>query len=263
MPKFAANISLLFTEQPFLQRLSAAAAAGFQGVECQFPYQLGARALAAARADAGIPLVLHNLPPGDWAAGERGIACLPERVAEFHAGVERALEYARALHCRQLNCLAGIRPTSLSEEAARETLLANLRHAARKLAPHGIRLLLEPINQRDVPGFFVHRTEQALALLDELAEPNTGLQFDVYHSHVSGEDPAAMLRRWLPRIAHVQVSDEPGRREPGSGEIDFQAVFAALEQGAYRGWVGGEYQPAGDTLSGLGWMAELRGTLPR
>lgn len=257
MPKFSANLTMLFTELPFLERFAAARAAGFTAVEYLFPYEYAERELAARLRDHGLKQVLHNLPAGDWAAGERGIACHPGRVEEFRAGVQRAIAYAHALDCPQLNCLVGKQPRAVTVEAAQATLVANLRHAANALRAEGIRLLIEPINTYDIPGFFVSRTDQALALMDEVGAENLFLQYDIYHAQRTEGELAATLQRHLARIAHVQVADNPGRNEPGSGEINYEYLFRHLDRIGYAGWVGCEYKPASSTASGLSWLQRI------
>lgn len=256
---FSANLSTLFTDAPLAQRFALARASGFGAVECQFPYELAVSDIAAALRDSGQRLVLHNLPAGDWAAGERGIACHPGREAEFRDGVERALVYALPLGVPQLNCLAGIRPAGVSEAEALATFSANLRYAAQALQAHGLRLLIEPINRFDIPGFLLGRPSQALALMDELALPNLFLQYDVYHAQRSEGELAATLQRCLARIAHIQIADNPGRAEPGSGEIAYRFLFDWLERIGYQGHVGCEYFPAdtspGGTARGLAWLS--------
>ncbi|WP_254275594.1 hydroxypyruvate isomerase [Halomonas sp. 3H] len=259
MPKFAANLSMLFTEVEFLDRFAAAARAGFQGVEYLFPYDYPAETLKARLDDNGLTQVLFNLPAGDWAAGERGIACHPERVEEFREGVERAIAYARVLGNTQVNCLAGIQPQGVSDDEARQTLIENLRFAAGKLADAGILLIAEPINTRDIPGFFLNRTEQALAIFDEVGSDNLKLQYDIYHMQIMEGDLAPTIEKHLARIAHVQIADNPGRHEPGSGEIHYPFLFAHLDRLGYRGWVGAEYKPAATTEEGLGWLDLARG----
>ena len=259
MPKFAANLSMLFTEEAFLDRFKAAADAGFKGVEYLFPYDY-TPAEIKSRLDAnGLTQVLHNLPAGDWAAGERGIACHPDRVEEFRAGVEQAIDYATALGCKQVNCLAGIQPAGVSDEQAHRTLVDNLRYAAEKLEAAGILLLAEPINTRDIPGFFLNRTEQALALFDEAGSNNLKLQYDIYHMQIMEGDLAPTIERHLDRIAHVQLADNPGRHEPGTGEINYPFLFAHLDRLGYDGWVGCEYKPKSTTREGLGWLDQARG----
>ena len=201
--------------------------------------------------------MLHNLPAGDWDAGERGIACHPGRGAEFRAGVERAIDVAGALGVAQLNCLAGKIPDGVSHEKAHATLVDNLAHASQRLKDAGLRLLVEPINRFDIPGFFLHRTDQALTLLDDVGGDNLFLQYDVYHAQRTEGELAATLRRHLPRIAHVQVADNPGRNEPGTGEIHFPFLFGHLDRLGYTGWIGCEYKPATNTETGLDWIQRL------
>ena len=254
MLRFAANVSMLFTEAPFLDRFALAARAGFAAVECQFPYEVPAAEIRARLDDLGLAMVLHNLPAGDWAAGERGLACLPDRVADFRARVPRAIATAHALGVKQVNCLAGIAPPGADVDALRRTLVDNLRFTARAFAAEGLRLLVEPINTFDIPGFFVNRTAQCVALLDEVGEPDVFVQYDAYHMQRMEGELAGTLAKHLPRIAHVQVADNPGRHEPGTGEIRFEFLFAELERLGYDGWIGCEYKPAGRTDVGLDWM---------
>jgi hydroxypyruvate isomerase len=254
MPKFAANLSLLFTEYPFLDRFQAAAAAGFQAVEVQFPYGFDPARIAEQLATHQLEMVLHNLPAGDWAAGERGIACDPARVTEFRQGVVQALAYAQALGVKQLNCLAGIAPTTTIPPAlARQTLLDNLRYAADQLKPHGIRLLIEPINTFDIPGFFLCHSHQALALIEDSGCDNLFLQYDIYHMQRMEGELANTIQANLDRIGHIQLADNPGRGEPGSGEINFRYLLPLLDKIGYAGWIGCEYLPVAGTVAGLGW----------
>lgn len=253
MPRFAANLTLLFADLPFLARFEAAAAAGFEAVECQFPYAEPAGVIRDELNAHGLCLVLHNLPAGDWAAGERGVGCHPDRVEEFRAGVERALAYAEALDCPALNCLAGRLPPGVTESSARATLAANLAFAAEATASVGRTLLVEPINGHDVPGFFLRRTADAAAVIQEVGAPNLRLQLDLYHAAREGEDPVATIDRFGALIGHVQIADVPGRHEPGTGSLDFPAAFAALDRAGYAGWVGCEYNPRGATVDGLVW----------
>ena len=249
MPKFAANLTMLFTEQPFLDRFAAASKAGFKAVEFLFPYDHPAQQVADTAKAAGLQVVLHNLPAGNWAGGERGIACLPGRVDEFRAGVARAIEYAKALGAPQVNCLAGL--AAPDDAAARRTLVENLRFAGDALQKAEIGLLLEPVNTRDVPGFFVSRTAEGLAILDEAGHPNIKLQYDIYHAQVMEGDLLPTIERNLARIGHMQVADNPGRNEPGTGEINYPYVFRRLDELGYAGWIGCEYKPS---AAGLGWM---------
>jgi len=257
MPRFAANLSMLFTEQPFLDRFAAAAEAGFTAVECQFPYAFAAADIRQRLRDNGLQLVLHNLPAGDWEAGERGIACHPQRIAEFRSGVARGIDYALALEVPQLNCLAGIAPEGVADGLLRDTLLANLAYAASQCQAAGLGLVAEPINTYDIPGFYLHHTAQALALLDAVGADNLRLQFDLYHAQRMEGELSGTLSRHLARIGHIQVADNPGRHEPGTGEIHYPFLFALLDRLGYAGWVGCEYKPASTTRAGLGWRQAL------
>ena len=258
MPRFAANLSMLFCERPFAERFAAAARAGFAAVEVQFPYELPATQIADLLREYGLQLVLHNLPAGDWAAGERGIACHPDRVEEFRTGVAKAIDYATALGCPQINCLAGIAPADVAETDVRATFVANLRYAAAELKRAGLKLLVEPINTFDIPGFTLSHTVQALGILDEVAADNAFLQYDVYHAQRMEGELGNTLACYLPRIAHIQIADNPGRHEPGSGEINFAWLFRHLDAIGYTGWVGCEYRPATTTEAGLDWRDRLR-----
>jgi hydroxypyruvate isomerase len=255
MPRFAANLSLLFGHLDLLDRFAAAAAARFEAVELQFPYAWPAARIGAELARHRLTLVLFNLPAGDWDAGERGIACDPARVGEFRDGVERALEYADALGVRQLHCLAGCVPRGLSRRRAHATYVANLRFAAERLATRGLRLLIEPINTYDVPGYFLHGSAQARAIIAECGVDNLFLQYDIYHMQRMEGELANTIRAHLPVIAHLQLADNPGRHEPGTGEINFPYLFTLLDELGYGGWIGCEYIPRGDTAAGLGWRA--------
>ena len=258
MPKFAANLSMLFTEVPFLDRFDRAARAGFEAVEFLFPYAFAASDIKAKLSSNRLKLVLHNLPAGDWDAGERGIACLPDRVDEFREGVARAIEYGTALGAPQLNCLAGKAPLGASDEMLRKTFVANLKFAAAELKKAGLKLLVEPINNYDIPGFYLNRTAQAISILDEVGSENLFLQYDIYHAQRFEGELAATITKQLARIAHVQIADNPGRNEPGSGEINYPFLFAHLDRIGYSGWVGCEYKPAGTTESGLQWLEQMR-----
>lgn len=255
MPRFAANLSMLFTEYPFLERFAAARSAGFEGVEFLFPYAWPAQVLADHLSREGLTQVLFNLPPGDWQAGERGIACHPDRVDEFREGVATARHYAAALGCVQVNCLAGLRPEGVDPELLWETLVGNLRWAAAQLGEDGLRLCVEAINSRvDMPGFFLDTSARVLELIDAVAADNLFLQYDVYHMQIMEGDLIRTLERCLPHIAHIQIADNPGRHEPGTGEIHYPAIFAALDRLGYSGWVSAEYRPAAGTEAGLSWL---------
>ena len=250
MPKLAANLSTLFPELDFLERFAAARAAGFRYVEYQFPYGYPPAELAQRARTAEVQVVLHNVPAGDAAKGERGIGCLPGREREFAAGVERAIEYAAAVSCPRVNCIAGLAP---QDQAHFDTLVANLRRAARRLGELDIDLLIEPINTRSVPGFFLTGTAQAIDVLNAVGEPNVFLQYDVFHMQIMEGDLARSLERLLARIGHIQIADVPERHEPGTGEVNFDFLLAHLDAIGYSGWVGCEYNPRGDTREGLKW----------
>jgi hydroxypyruvate isomerase len=256
MPKLAANLTMLFTEVGFLDRFPLAAAAGFKGVEFLFPYDHPAAQLAELLSTHRLTQVLHNLPAGNWGAGERGIAVLPDRVGEFQEGVGRAIEYAKALGCAQLNCLVGKTPPGVPAETVQRTLVENLRFAAGALAKERIRLLVEPLNTRDVPGFHLVHSRDALALFDTVGHANLWLQYDIYHMQIMEGDLTRSVREHLPRIAHMQLADNPGRHEPGSGEIHYPNLLRFIDEAGYTGWIGCEYFPANGTEAGLGWATE-------
>ena len=255
MPKLAANLTMLFNEVPFLDRFAAAARAGFRGVEYMSPYEHEPQVVAERLQAAGLEQVLHNLPAGNWAKGDRGLACLPGRVGEFQDSVGRALTYARALRCTRLNCMVGKAPEEVPAERVQATLVENLRFAAREAGKAGITLLLEAINTKDMPGYFVSTTRHALAVLDAVEASNLLYQYDIYHMQRMEGELAETLRAHLPRIGHVQLADNPGRHEPGTGEINYQFLLPLLDQLGYSGWVGCEYRPGTTTTAGLGWMA--------
>ena len=257
MPRFAANLTMLFNEVPFLDRFERAAKAGFTAVEFLFPYAFAARDIRERLEANGLQLVLHNLPAGLWEQGERGIACHPDRVAEFREGVATAIAYAQALGVGQLNCLAGKAPPGASPAQLRETFVGNLRYAATALKAAGLKLLIEPINHFDIPGFYLNTTEQAISILDEVGADNAFVQYDIYHAQRMEGELAATLQKHLARIAHVQLADNPGRNEPGTGEINYRFLFQHLDRIGYSGWVGCEYKPAGTTEAGLGWRTAL------
>ena len=254
MPKLAANLSLLFPQLPFPERFAAAAKAGFRYVEYQFPYPFGSAAEIAARArDAGVEVVLHNLPAGDASKGDRGIACLPGRVGEFREGVERAIEYAKAVGCPRLNTLAGIAPAGVPRETLRATLIENLRYAADQLSAAGLTLLTEPCNTRTIPGFFLNSSKDAIEIIDAVRASNLMLQYDIFHMQIVEGDLAKTIERLLPRIGHMQLADAPDRHEPGTGEINFDFLLPEIDRLGYQGWIGCEYLPKGDTEQGLLW----------
>lgn len=250
---------MLFSEHDFLDRFEAAARAGFEAVEFQFPYAWEAAEIRRRLDDNGLRLVLHNMPAGDPDAGDRGIACVPGREAEFRSGVGQAIEYAQALGVDQLNCLAGLAPAGVDDAQVRGTFVENLRFAADALKKAGLRLLIEPINHHDVPGFWLNRTAQAIAVLDEVGADNAFVQYDIYHAQRTEGELAATMQKHLARIGHIQIADNPGRHEPGTGEIGYDFLFAHLDRIGYAGWIGCEYRPKGDTVAGLGWLAARAG----
>ena len=253
MPRIAANLSMMFNEVPFLERFDAAAAAGFKAVEFLFPYDHPAAEVRARLDGAGLQLVLFNMPPGDWAAGERGIACLPGRQAEFRAGVERALEYAEGLGCGMVHCMAGLVPAGLHPVTAAATYAINVAWAAERAKAAGVLLVIEPINHRDMPGYHLNTMAQGAALVEAIGRDRLGLQFDIYHCQVSEGDVTKRMAVLMPVIAHMQIADVPDRHEPGTGEIGWDYVFAQVDALGYQGWLGCEYRPAADTVAGLTW----------
>jgi 2-dehydrotetronate isomerase len=262
MPRFAANISTMFTGAPFAERIQAAAAAGFAAVECQFPYEVEAGELEARLDQAGIDLVLLNTPPGDFAAGERGLAALPGREAEFRAGLDRALEYASRLGCPQIHVMAGVRPDGVDRDACLAVYRANLRIAADTCGRAGKVALIEPINTRDIPGYLLNTPAEGAALIAEVGSDSLGLQFDFYHTQIMTGDLARSFERHLPLIGHVQIAGVPERHEPDTGEVNYPYLFDLIDRLGYAGWVGCEYFPAAGAEEGLGW-AYRYGIAPR
>jgi hydroxypyruvate isomerase len=254
MPRFAANLSFLFQEVPFLERFEAAASAGFRGVECLFPYDFPPAAIAECLHAHGIEQVLFNLPAGDWQAGERGLAAMPGREADFAKGVEQALAYARVLNCRQLHATAGIPPAHVSRQVCEAVYIRNLRHAAELLKPHGIRLLIEPINNvRDIPGYFLNTPTHARQIIEAVGSDNVFLQMDLYHCQIMEGDLAERIRHHFGHISHFQIAGNPGRHEPDVGEINYPYLFALIDELGYTGWIACEYRPRHTTVAGLGW----------
>lgn len=258
MPRFAANLSLMYPEHSFLDRFSAAAADGFRAVEFLFPYEFDAAEIARRLRQNGLSQALFNLPPGDWAASERGLAALPGREAEFEASVAVALAYAHATGCQRLHAMAGLVAAGADVAAMHSTYVRNLAWAARQLAPHGIELLIEPINRRDIPGYFLNTQAQALAVIDEVGEANLRLQMDLYHCQIVEGDLMVKLERNLGRIGHIQIASVPARHEPDEGELNYPALFERIDALGYRGFVGCEYRPRAGTSAGLGWFAPWR-----
>jgi hydroxypyruvate isomerase len=258
MPRFAANLSMMFQEHAFLDRFAAAAAAGFAGVEFLFPYDHPAEAIRAKLEEHGLAQALFNLPPGNWAAGERGLASLPGREAEFREGVGRAIRYAQALGCPTVHCMAGLLPDE-SERSAREALyVENLRHAADECAAAGLTLVIEPINTRDMPGYLLSYQGQARRIIEAVGAPNLRLQLDLYHCQIMEGDLARHIREFLPLTGHVQVAGVPERHEPDRGEVCYPYLFDLLDELGYDGWVGCEYRPKARTEDGLGWFRPHR-----
>lgn len=254
MPKFAANLSMMFTEVPFLDRFAAASEAGFKAVEFLFPYEHSVETIVSRSRRAGVEVILFNLPPGNWAAGERGITCLPGREEEFRAGVEKAIPYAAALGTPRLHAMAGIVPQGADPAACRNTLIENLKYAADKLASYNITLLLEAINTRDMPGFVVSTQSDSHSICAQVQAPNVKMQMDLYHMQVMEGDLATKLRRYAPHCGHIQIAGCPERSEPTIGEVRYEYLFRLLDEIGYEGWLGCEYRPAGKTTEGLHWF---------
>jgi hydroxypyruvate isomerase len=258
VPRFSANLSMLYSELPFLDRFATAAADGFKAVEYVGAYDQEPSALKAVLHQHGLAQALFNLPAGNWAAGERGIACHPDRIAEFRQGIDKAIEYAKATGCGQVNCLAGIAADGYDRSALELVLIDNLRYAAPRLADAGIKLLLEPINTRDIPGFLINSTDDYERIASAVKHDNLYLQYDFYHMQIVQGDLIPTFLRLQSRIAHVQIADNPGRHEPGSGEINYPNIFKLLDEAGYTGWVGAEYKPKAGTSAGLGWFKAWR-----
>lgn len=254
MPRFAANLTMMFNEVPFTERFAAAAKAGFKAVEFLFPYDYAPAEVADLLKSNGLQNVLFNMPPGDWAAGERGLTSLPGREAEFRAGVARAIEYALALGTPRLHAMASLFPAGADRALHRRTYIENLRHAAAELARYNIMLLIEPINPRDMPGYFLNTQAEAHALREEVSAPNLKVQMDLYHAQIVEGDLATKLRRHLPHIGHIQIASVPDRNEPDDGELNYPYLFRLLDELGYDGWLGCEYRPRNGTSAGLGWM---------
>ena len=257
MPQFAANLTMLFTEAPFLDRFEKAHNSGFKAVEFLFPYPFPATEIQKKLDQYGLKLVLHNLPAGDWDAGERGIACHPDRVEEFRMGVAKAIEYAKALGVPQLNCLAGKAPAGVEKKLLHDTFVSNLKYAAAELKKVNLKLLIEPINTFDIPGFFLSTTQQALDIIQEVAADNLFVQYDIYHAQRMEGELCNTMEKNLSKIGHIQLADNPGRNEPGTGEINYAHLFKFLDRIGYSGWIGCEYKPSTTSEAGLGWIKKL------
>lgn len=257
MTRFSANLTMLFNEVPFLERFELAAQAGFEAVEFLFPYAYSIADIKKQLEQNHLKLVLHNLPAGDWEHGERGIACHPDRTVEFREGVSRTIEYAIGLGVKQVNCLIGKVPANADRLEVDATVISNLNFAAKALSMAGIRLLIEPINTFDIPGFYLSRTDQALNLIESVGSDNLWLQYDIYHAQRMEGEIAQTLTKYLPHIGHIQLADNPGRHEPGTGEINYPFIFSHLESLGYKGWIGCEYKPRGTTTEGLHWLEDM------
>jgi hydroxypyruvate isomerase len=260
MPRLSANLSFLFTELPFLERFGAAAGAGFRAVEFAFAYDVPEAAIAARLATHGLPCVLINAPPGDFAAGERGIAALPGREAPFAASFATALRRATALSCPRIHVMAGIVPADTSAKA-RATFVSNLRYACGEARPHGITVMIEALNPRDVPGYLFSTQADAHAIRAEVGAPNIEVQMDFYHTQIVEGDIATKLERWLPHVGHIQIAGVPGRHEPDVGEINYAWLLGRVDALGYQGWVGCEYRPLSTTIAGLAWRNRLPATM--
>ena len=258
MPKFAANLSMLFTEVHFMERFKNASSSGFKAIEFQSPYPFSAHGIKQELDRHQLEVVLHNLPAGDWDAGERGIACLPDRIEEFRAGVAKAIEYAQILGTPQVNCLAGIAPAGVDSAKLHATFISNLEYASIELKKENIRLLIEPINTFDIPGFYLSKTQQALEILKEVNSDNLFIQYDIYHAQRMEGELAKTLEKNLSEIGHLQIADNPGRNEPGTGEINYCNLFKVIDAIGYKGWIGCEYKPLKKTESGLAWIQDLQ-----
>ena len=257
MPRLAANLSMMFNELPFLDRFAASAKAGFEAVEFLFPYDFPAAAIRQRLDDADLKQVLFNMPPGNWAAGERGLASLPGRTQEFRDNVAIALDYAGALGCSLIHCMAGIPPAGTSHTTAAALFAANLAWAGERALAQSVRLAIEPINHRDMPGYHLSSIAQGAAIVQAIGVDRIGLQFDIYHCQTTEGDITKRLEAVLPLVAHMQIADVPDRHEPGTGEIGWEYVFRRIDELGYAGWIGCEYRPAGDTVAGLGWRTRF------
>jgi hydroxypyruvate isomerase len=254
MPKFNANLSMMFNEVDFIDRFATAAKAGFKGVEFLFPYAYDKNQLAETARKSNLQVILFNMPPGDWNAGDRGMACDPARMNEFQDNVGKAIDYALALNCKQIHCMAGLMPRGVSGEKMREAYIANLQFAGNELAKHGLKLLIEAINTRDIPGFYLNYSHQAFDIMHYAAVPNLSFQYDIYHMQIMEGDLAPTIEKNLAKIGHMQLADTPGRHEPGTGEINYSFLFKHIDRIGYQGWIGCEYRPATTTEAGLGWL---------
>lgn len=254
MPKFSANLTMMFNEVPFLERFGAAARSGFRGVEYVSPYEHPKEVIAALLKEHGLTQALFNLPAGDWNAGERGMACIPGREDEFRDSVAKAIDYAQALNCKTMNCLSGIAPMGVSEAELRATFVKNLRHAAAETHKAGVLLIIEAINFYDMPGFYLNTSKQAISIMDEVASDNLKFQYDIYHMQRMEGEIAATIKKLFPRIGHFQIAANPDRHEPDYGEINYPWLYDYIDGLGYKGWIGAEYKPRGRTEDGLSWL---------
>ena len=254
MTQLAANLTMLYNEVDFLDRFAAAAKAGFKGVEFLFPYAYDKKQLADLTKKHGLEVVLFNMPPGDWNAGDRGLACDPAKVSQFQEGVGTAIDYALVLGCKQIHCMAGLKPRGVNEEKMRDAYIASLQFAGKEMAKHGIKLLIEAINTRDIPGFYLNYSRQAFDIMHYANVPNVFFQYDIYHMQIMEGDLAPTIEKNLAKISHMQLADTPGRHEPGTGEINYPFLFQHIDKIGYQGWIGCEYRPATTTEAGLGWV---------
>jgi hydroxypyruvate isomerase len=253
MPKFAANLSMMFNEVDFLDRFDAAAKAGFKGVEFLFPYDYPPEIIAERLEKNKLTLALFNLPPGDWSKGERGFAAIPGRQQAFMAAVETAIPYLKASKCKLIHAMAGLWPEGRDKLEALPTYVDNLRWAADRLAREGVTAIIEPINTRDIPGYYLNTPAQAMPIIAAVDRPNLRLQLDLYHLQIMRGDLAPTIRELAGMYPHIQIAGTPGRHEPDIGEINYPFLFDLLDEIGYDGWIGCEYRPKGDTVAGLGW----------
>ncbi len=254
MPKFNANLSMMFQEFDFLGRFSQARSAGFTGVEVLFPYDFEPDTIRNNLEQHALELVLMNAPPGNFDAGDRGLACIPTRTGEFQDSIDTAIRYATALDCRRLHCMAGLKPQHVPTEVAEQTFIHNIQFAADQAISHGIDIMVEPINIRDMPNYFLNYSSQATDLIKRIDRQNVKLQYDIYHMQIMEGDLAHTIQSLLPMIGHMQLADTPGRHEPGTGEINYSFLFDHIDRCGYQGWIGCEYRPKNDTASGLNWI---------
>jgi len=258
MPQFAANLSFLYTELPFLERFAAAAKDGFRAVEFLFPYEYAPADIAQRLRDHGLKPVLFNMPPGNWDRGERGMAAIPGREREFREVMAQALDYAGALGCKQVHVMAGLVAPGADRAVMRRTYIANLRYAAGEAARQGVTVLIEPINTRDIPGFFLNRQDEAHAILAEVGAPNLKVQMDLYHCQIVEGDVTTKIRQYIANVGHFQIAGVPGRHEPSVGEMNYPYLFSVIDELGFDGWIGCEYRPKVNTTVGLGWISAYR-----